>query len=344
MRVRIVIQPDNARWILGKFATRLQSELSGLGHKVEVDRTPSTEVDVNHWIHFIQYDRSFTRPVNTLMVTHLDRYDRFLHLRTSLAVADAGVCMSRETVEMLAKRGIDRRKLCAINPAHDQVLQPRRIVIGITSRLYADGRKCESKLIHLADHLRLDDFHFVIIGQGWEAMIARLEAAGATVDYRPGSDDFQEDYRANLELVPRLDYYLYTGEDEGSMGFIDALAAGVATIVTPQGFHLDAPGGITHPFWTGEDLVGVFRAIGDQRRRRVGSVRHMTWRSHAEAHATLWQGLLAGRAAGEFDFVPSWPDVPLPRKAAWRSEYDFWVKPLARKVIARARRLARVKG
>jgi len=47
------------------------------------------------------------------------------------------------------------------------------------------------------------------------------------------------DYEVYKELIPTLDYYLYVGKDEGQMGFIDALAAGIPTIVTPQGFHLD---------------------------------------------------------------------------------------------------------
>ena len=43
------------------------------------------------------------------------------------------------------------------------------------------------------------------------------------------------------------------------MGFLDACAAGVKTIVTPQGYHLDAMRGITHGFKELPELVAIFR-------------------------------------------------------------------------------------
>ena len=58
--------------------------------------------------------------------------------------------------------------------------------------------------------------------------------------------------------------YFFFGMDEGSMGFLDALAAGVQTIVTPQGFHLDAKGGITYSGETVSDFVEIFNEIGEK--------------------------------------------------------------------------------
>jgi len=155
----------------------------------------------------------------------------------------------------------EREKLRYITPAHDGLVIPRRIVIGITSRLRGDKAKREHLLIRLCDTMRLDAFHFEIIGRGWEEVIPRLEAAGARVRYYPGTDDGIEDYRINLERVPLFDYYLYLGFDEGSMGFLDALAAGVPTIVTPQGFHLDINGGVTHAFSNIAELCNIFEEL-----------------------------------------------------------------------------------
>jgi hypothetical protein len=78
------------------------------------------------------------------------------------------------------------------------------------------------------------------------------------------------------------------------MGFLDALAAGVATIVAPQGFHLDVKDGITHPFTTFEDLLRVFQGIAGERDRRIQSVRDLTWASYANKHAILWRAVLEG--------------------------------------------------
>lgn len=45
---------------------------------------------------------------------------------------------------------------------------------------------------------------------------------GFQVDYY--SEFIYEEY---LKLMPSLDYYLFWGFDEGSMGYLDALRAGV---------------------------------------------------------------------------------------------------------------------
>ncbi|MFO1043655.1 MAG: hypothetical protein U0941_17875 [Planctomycetaceae bacterium] len=94
------------------------------------------------------------------------------------------------------------------------------------------------------------------------------------------------------ELMRSLDYYLYLGNDEGSMGFLDAVSAGIPTIVTPQGFHLDVPNGITHPFHTLDDLVSVFKKIDTDRRERSNLVSSWTWENYARAHLRAWVKLL----------------------------------------------------
>src|SRR5258707_7072477 len=128
--------------------------------------------------------------------------------------------MRRMPVEELSRRGIPRERLCHILPGHDGNIEPRRIVIGITSRVYPDGRKREGLLVDLSRALRLDPFHFEFFGRGWEAVIPHLEAAGATVRYFPGTEDFVSDYAVMCERLRNFDYYLYTGLDEGSMGIL----------------------------------------------------------------------------------------------------------------------------
>jgi hypothetical protein len=204
-------------------------------------------------------------------------------LKAALETLDAGICLSRMTVDTLVRRGVSRDKLCYVTPGHDGLVEPKRIRIGITSRAYGDGRKREGMLVELAQAMRLDRFHFEIIGEGWDPIIARLEAAGATVQYDAGSDDYQKDYAGALQRIPTFDYYLYTGLDEGSMGFLDALAAGVSTIVTPQGFHLDVAGGITHAFTDIGELVTVFATISNEAERRTHSVEGLEGRVAASA-------------------------------------------------------------
>jgi hypothetical protein len=117
-----------------------------------------------------------------------------------------------------------------------------------------------------------------------------MRRLGLAVDYYP-----EFDYPTYVRLVPLFDYFLYLGHDEGSMGFLDALAAGVKTIVTRQGFHLDVPGGISHGFSGFEELSAIFKGIAAERRQRVASVAPWTWERYARQHLAIWDHLLQGR-------------------------------------------------
>src|SRR5262249_26027395 len=144
---------------------------------------------------------------------------------------EMGICMSSDTVRKLIRSGIPGEKLCYINPAHDGAVKPRKLILGITSKVQSSGCKREKILTEIADHISPTDFKFVIMGAGWDEIVNDLGSKFIEVDYY---DHF--DYDLYCGLIPRLDYYLYFGQDEGSMGFVDALAAGIPTIVTPQGF------------------------------------------------------------------------------------------------------------
>lgn len=312
-------------WILEKFAIRLAENLPNWNVKADIARLPSPCADINHWMWYCDLEgEMYSR--NTLFVTHVDRLAKLLVLKKRLKQADLGICMSRVTVEELVKRGIRRDKLAFITPAHDGRMKPRRIVLGITSQLRQDKAKREDMLIKLAKSMRLDAFHFEIIGRGWEQVICRLETAGATVRYFPGSvtNDVLQDYEVNLERVPTFDYYLYMGLDEGSMGTLDALAAGVPTIITPQGFHLDLGSGITYPFSNLAQLRDIFEKITRERQNRVDSVARLTWNEYARQHAVAWRAILGGRQSDISNLIHGSTAYPaqLPTQSRNRSLAD----------------------
>jgi hypothetical protein len=302
LKVRLVLERGNKYWILGKFANRLEQNLTDWNIQADIAETPSADVDVNHWM-FYGYAWSFFFQENrrkstrsTMAITHVDDPIKLRIVREALdQVVDVGICMSRMTAKELARQGIKSEALCYISPAHDGAVLPRRTVIGITSRVYADGRKREHLLILVAKSMPLDLFHFEIIGEGWEEVISHLRAAGATVAYYPSTDDFTQAYVYTMERIRAFDYYLYLGLDEGSMGLLDALAAGVNTIVTRQGFHLDIPGGITYGFLNATELIGIFKELRDQRQSLIDSVKDLTWEEYARQHAIVWRCLLADR-------------------------------------------------
>jgi hypothetical protein len=228
------------------------------------------------------------------MITHVDSFWRLRMVRKALHTTDFGICLSKDTLNFLAEKGVPAQQLRAITPGYDGDIKPRRVVIGLTTHLYPNKCKREDVLLEVCQKRRLDDFRFVIFGNGWEPVLPVLLDAGAEVEHTPGTQDYLADYQKIKAAVPFFDYYLYMGLDEGSMGILDALAAGVPTIVTPQGFHLDIPGGITNPFWDACQLGEIFDRIVAQRRQRVESVSKRSWHTYAQEHARIWHALIDG--------------------------------------------------
>lgn len=287
MRVRIVCYEDVDTWILGKFAIKLAEELERLSVKVDIEKKTDSSADINHHIIYCDYDGQKSS-VDTVMITHIDTLHKVNLLKQQLKTAELGICMSSATMKQLASLGVPRNKLCYVLPAHDGLIMPRPIKIGITSKVHNDGRKRELLLEKLVQNVSPLDFSFSIMGAGWNSIVFSMQKRGFQVDYH---DHF--DYQKYIHLMPTFDYYLYLGNDEGSMGFIDALAAGVPTIVTPQGYHLDAVGGIVHPFETLEQLNDIFKELVCKRRQLSASVEQWTWSNYAVKHLQLWRYLLS---------------------------------------------------
>lgn len=274
-------------WILSKFATRLREHVATQGVKCIVSDHPKATVDVNHHISGMGYDgRRGT--INTLMVTHVDHSSKVEKLRVLLRMADMGICMSHQTMRQLESEGMPQNKLCVILPGHDH-LAPRLFRIGLTTRTYRDGRKREGMLLELAKRISPDDFRFTIMGRGWDGIVSNMKMLQFKIDYFPDFDLGK--YNA---IIPELDYYLYLGQDEGSVGFLDACSAGVKTIVTPQGYHLDAIDGITHGYNDLERLVAIFKEIVEERKKRIASVAKWTWEEYARQHIEVWRRCLGG--------------------------------------------------
>lgn len=286
MKVRIVCYEDIHEWILGKFALRMHDCLKQLGVESDIAKAPDNSADINHHIIYGGYDGE-KHAIDTLMITHIDNIDKLNLVKQQLDVASVGICMSEETMSILAKMGVDKNKLCFVNPAHDGVIPIRKIVIGLSCRVQADGRKREYFLDKLAKILDAAYFKFKIMGDNWEPQVNNLRKKGFEVDY---FDFF--DYPAYVKFIPSLDYYLYMGMDEGQMGFIDAAAAGVKTIVTAQGYHLDASGAIVHPFTTYEELENIFLSIQSEKKLLINSVSTWNWKDYTKKHLEIWNYLL----------------------------------------------------
>ncbi len=290
MKVNIVCCEDVNSWILGKFASKMCEELTALNIEANISTIRDNSADVNHYIIYLAYDNSTKTTIDTLMITHIDTLEKLHVLKKNLATADLGICMSRQSMMMLMRDGIESSKLCFVNPAHDGVIKPRPIVIGITSRVYDDGRKKEGMLLELSKNIDPQEFSFKIMGEGWDAIVEAMRCRGFSIAYYRAFD-----YATYADMISSLDYYLYFSEDEGSMGFIDALSAGVPTIVTPQGYHLDVKDGIAYPIHSVEDIVQVLDGIAGKKRQLVNTVAELTWKNYTLQHVRLWKDLLEGK-------------------------------------------------
>jgi len=325
MKVRLVLKDRG--WILEKIAKRLAEYLPRWNVKAEIDQFPSSSVDVNHWMLYYDTGGKFVSK-NTLGITHVDRRAKLHVLKRRLESADMGICMSRMMVEQLVALGAPRDKLCFISPAHDGLVKPKRIVVGITTQIRPDGAKRESILVEVAKKTHLGNFHFEIIGPNWQRVIPILKAAGATVNYNEGH--YTKSNESHLALVvdalTRFDYYLYMGWDEGSMGILDALAAGIPTIATPQGFHLDIESGITHPFIDSKDLHEIFMRLGNERQSRIDGVKHLTWDEYARKHAAVWHAIVGGERSPTdsaiHEGVTFGTDLPEKSGTDWRENWS----------------------
>jgi glycosyltransferase involved in cell wall biosynthesis len=221
------------------------------------------------------------------MITHVDCIQKVIQIKNQLNNAKMGICMSKETTNQLIETGIPKEKLCYINPAQDGLIKPRKLILGLTHKTHHDFRKNPYDILKICDAINPTDFAFKIMGSGWDKIIEKMRTKGFSVEYY---DHFDRDIYCNL--MPSLDYYVYFGFDEGSMGYLDALAAGIKTIVTPQGYHLDTEHGITHPVKNTEDIVAVLQKIAIERKLITDSVSDWTWEKYAKNHLNIWQRLI----------------------------------------------------
>jgi hypothetical protein len=286
LRVRIVCYENVHDWILGKFALRLYEGLKKCDVDVHIAKVPDSAAHINHHVHYWYYDGRKTT-TDTVMITHIDSAQKLAQLKSQLLSAPLGICMSRDTLNQLAGQGISRGQLVYISPGHDGHFRPRKLLVGITSKVQPTGCKREYLIEELIDAISPDIFKFIIMGSGWETIVSRFRTAGFEIEYYS-----RFNHKLYARIIPALDFYLYPGWDEGSMGFLDAVAAGVQTIVTPQGFHLDAAAGITYAFNSIHELKEVFRVIADRRKSIVNPVVRWTWDEYARKHLMVWRWLL----------------------------------------------------
>ena len=264
--------------ILTKFAKKLYEGLCGDKEiSVSIGARPRKDVDINYHINYLPYKHENSpKTKNVLFITHIWEGYKLDALKKGMETADLGICMSKDTEDNLTKQGIT--KLTTVLPAHNG-RRRRHQIVSILTNVYPDGCKRAEMFTELAKTLNNDEWAFRIMGSGWEDILVPLVANGLQVDYFP---EFQEE--AYNQILDSSDYSLYFGNDEGSMGLLDAKNAGLKLIATNQGFNKDI--GIDYPFETQEELNEIFTKLNQN------PVKNWTWGKYVEAHKQLWLNLI----------------------------------------------------
>jgi len=278
-------------WILGKFAKILQKEYSKYGINATLSEEKSKDADFNHCIFWLHCNPETTTSKDVAMITHFGEYKTLQRFEKVFPKLRLGICMSKDTMDKLIACGFDKNKLCYIEPAHDEVIPVKKWVIGLASRVYSDGRKNEDYFNKLADVLNHRYFKFKIMGANWEPQVDYMRKKGFEVEYY---NEFNYDIYTK-KFFSDMDYYLYMGLDEGQMGFVDAQSAGVKTIVTAQGYHLDSDSPITYPFETYDELEKIFFKIQKEKSDIVEGVHSWTWSQYALKHLMIFEYLKSGK-------------------------------------------------
>lgn len=283
MKVNIIVKGRG--WILNKFAEEMNECLLKSGIESKVSITFDSTADINHY--FAPFTEDKVDNHTTFMITHVMKYGYLDWIKKKTDMGAIGVCMSKETMEMLISNGVARNKICYINPAQDNAVKPRKTILGFTHRTYKDNRKRETMILDIFKQVNPDCFKLCIMGSGWEGIIAELNKMGIETEYYAEFD--KDKYN---RLIENIDYYCYFGTDEGSMGFLDAVAAGIKTIVVPQGFHLDVKDGITYPVRDIEDIVNILHKIEMEKKDRANTVKNWTWGNYTTKHLEIWKYML----------------------------------------------------
>jgi hypothetical protein len=292
--IRIICYEDTAAWILGKFTRKMHEFLVCFGKQSEIAQQSCFEVKVAHHIIYLGCPPATVAPIETVMITHVDTPQKMTMVKNLSQKYQMGICMSEEHRAMLVRMGIPAAWLCYVSPAHDGVARPRPINIGIASKVHGDGRKNERAIVNALQTIPANTFCLKIMGDGWDGQVSELRSQGYQIEYYC-TFDYDEYIK---RFMPSLDYFLYFGHDEGSMAYLDAVAANVKTIVTPQGFHLDIPGGIDYVVNNVQDLRLVLQNIHEEQQRRVSRVAGWTWPEYAWRHLVIWD-YLTGRGDRE---------------------------------------------
>lgn len=242
--VQVILDPVNRGWVIEKIANNLISRKTS-NFTLDLFYIPRRGYRITHWMHYLNVSRDFIKTdkgIHTFLVPHIDSIQKEQEFLLNINAGAFPIFLSREHAERTSKR----LKLDSIphyiSPGSDLAEEKLRFRVVISSHIYPDGRKNEHFLIQLAQEISLKNFHFIFIGKSWSKVEESVRKSGATVEWlNPNNSPFPN-YKQSLEIIRGCDVFLYLGDDEGSLGALDAYLLGIPLLISNQGFHREFTG------------------------------------------------------------------------------------------------------
>ena len=169
IKINIIAPDEENGWIIYKMAKSTFDALKEKGIDVTLSGRYSPESSINHYFYpgNIGYSKMTRVDANTtFMITHVDTTLKLDQIKELTQKGAIGICMSRETRDMLIASGVKRNRICYINPAQDgQIIMPK-IVLGFTNMVHYDHRKRDEMIIDVCREINPEIFRFEIMGSG----------------------------------------------------------------------------------------------------------------------------------------------------------------------------------
>lgn len=237
--VQVILDPVNKGWVIEKIANKLVF-IASKYLTIELFYIPRQGYRITHWMHYLNVSSDFIkidRGIHTFLVPHIDSIQKE---RVFLSIIKAGaipIFLSQDHAERTCKRLELEFNPHYILPGSDLAEDKLRFRVIISSHVYPDGRKNEHLLINLAQEISLENVHFIFIGKSWAKVEECVKKSGATVEWYSPDNSIFPDYKQSLDIIKGCDLFLYLGNDEGSLGALDAYLLNIPLLISNQGFH-----------------------------------------------------------------------------------------------------------
>lgn len=249
MKIFFHLAKENTGWIIEKIMTRLISSLNDNGFESTVNNDLCEDnIHAHLYMHYLQIPKkaSECESAKLVFVYHVNDLFKFLKVLSLLLRGFHLLTMSTETAQRIQRFTLYLFKnyISTVGIASDIAelnlsSNSQRVVCGISSHTYPDGRKNENWVLRVSKSLNPSEVRFEFIGKRWTSIAEELRKEGFDVSTFYNEIPFENSYSEILERIKTWDIALYLGFDEGSLGILDAVLLSKDVLVSAQGFHLE---------------------------------------------------------------------------------------------------------